>query len=118
MKPVLDTVVPLETGGLEGVRGGEEHAEDDPSGEARPAERPDPGQRGDRQRGARDRKADGEEREERIDRDRVLDLDERDAPDRGDGEERERRHAARLRGRPEDVGVRRAARPAHPAVVS
>ena len=43
------------------------------------------------ERAARDREAQREEREERIDRDRVLHLDERHAPDGGDDDERRER---------------------------
>jgi hypothetical protein len=43
-------------------------------------------------RRACDREPHREEREQGIDLDCVLDLDERDAPDRGDDDEREERH--------------------------
>ena len=76
---------------LEAVAGREQDAEQraraDP---ARAEPRHAPG--GDRgERGRRDREANREEREQRVEGDRVLDLDEGDAPDRGDGDEREQR---------------------------
>ena len=55
---------------------------------------PDQGQSSEHE--ARDRESNGEEREQRIDRDRVLDLDEGDAPNRGDEDKCEERHKRSL----------------------
>ena len=55
-----------------------------------------PREGGERERG--DREAHGEEREQRIELDRVLDLDERHAPDSGHGDERNHCHGAIVAG--------------------
>ena len=81
----------LEAGGLEAVGETEEGAGDDPgrpAGAGQGAERA-PGEGGERER--RDREADGEKGEERIRPDGLLHRDERVAPDRGDGDERQER---------------------------
>ncbi len=96
MKPVERDRRPLEPGGLEPVAGREQDSEHEPGDEAGPAERPEPRRGRNRESRGGDRKADAEEREERVDRDRVLDLDERDAPDGRDSDEREERHGRSL----------------------
>ena len=96
MKPVLETVVRSSPAVCRRVAAGEQQAEERPRREPGPAERAHAPRARNRERRSRDREADGEEREERIERDRVLDLDEGHAPDRGHGDQREQRHRAIL----------------------
>ena len=93
----------MQARGLERVGGGEQHTDARACEQARagdPPERP-PGERCQYRR--RDAKADGEEREQRIDGHGVLHLDERHAPDRRHDDEQEQRcrpsHRRRLLGR-------------------
>ena len=93
---------PLEPRGLERVPGGEQETEQDPRAHAAPVEPAQSARGRAREREARDREAHGEEGEQRVERDGVLDLDERDAPDRGDRDQREKclhRAAARSQRR-------------------
>ena len=89
MKPVLATVVSSSPAVCSPYASGEQDADaepgDDPLARQR-AYRP-PGER--RQHERRDREADREEGEQRIERERVLHLDERDPPDRRDADEQE-----------------------------
>ena len=98
---------PLEPRGLEPVARREQEAEPDPGDRAAAAERAHApgGRHGEHE--ARDREPHGKEREQRIDRDRVLDLHEREPPDGRDADEGEQRrvgaiqHRARLSPRSE-----------------
>jgi hypothetical protein len=86
---------PLEPRGLKAVRRREQDAEDDAGEGAFPAERPDAASRGHCQHDAGDGEADGEKGEERVELERVLHLDERHAPHRGDRDQEEEREHGR-----------------------
>ncbi len=91
MKPVLATVVRSSPAVCKPYAAASSAPTPTPATTPRPRER---AQRAPRERGeheGRDREPHGEEREQRIQRDRVLHLDERDAPDRGDADEGEER---------------------------
>ena len=85
----------LEPGGLQPVGGCEQHAGTGTGGEPAPREHAEraPGKRSEHD--GRDGKPHREEREQRVDRDRVLHRDERVAPDRGHADEREEGRRAR-----------------------
>ena len=74
-----------------------------PRAKAGPAERPHAGDADEPEHTGRDRVANGQEGEQWIDRNRVLDLDEGDAPDRGDDDERDQRHERKRRARANDL---------------
>ena len=99
MKPVDETDVRSRPGRLQRIARAEQRACERAGRHAGPPERPQPAQ-ADRGEGtARDREAQGEEREQGIQRDRVLDLDERHAPDGGHVQPgRSGRAPARLNG--------------------
>src|SRR5581483_6113144 len=99
----------LQPGRLQAVAAGEERAEPEPGADPLPPERAHARDGERREHGGRDREAHCEEREERVELERVLDLHEGDAPDRCDGDEgQEREHVA---GR---YAARRARRPHRP----
>ncbi len=91
MNPVLATVVSSSPAVCKPVRRREERSDPDSRRVPVAGKRPQraPGER--REHDGRDREAHGQECEERVERDRVLNLDERDAPDRRDADEREER---------------------------
>jgi hypothetical protein len=83
---------PLEPRRLQRIAGGEQQAEQRAPSHAHASERPDTPGAWHRKRERRDREPHREEGEQGIERDRVLDLHERDAPDgrhRDQGRERE-----------------------------
>ena len=89
---------PLEPSRLQRVPGGQQQAEERPAHESRPPEAPDAREAGNGQRQRRDAEAHRQEGEQRIERDGVLDLDERHAPNGGDEDQgEESRHRAILR---------------------
>jgi hypothetical protein len=95
MKPVLENGRPLEPRGLEAVSRREQDAEDYAGEGAFPAKRPDAASRGHCQHDAGDGEADSEKGEEGVELERVLHLDERHAPHRGDRDQEEEREHGR-----------------------
>ena len=101
----------LEAGGLQPVGEREKRSREDPRAPAGPRQRAQRPQGERREGGGRDREPDGEECEERVDADRLLHGDERVAPDRGDGDERQERgrgspHRATLSGQAASTAFR------------
>ena len=95
MKPALETVVRSSPAVCSAYPSASSRPSAEPATQpGRPSERSRLGGR-DGERHRRDREADGQEREERIERDRVLHLDEGHAPDGGDGDQREKAGIAR-----------------------
>ena len=89
MNPVLETVVRSSPAVCSAYPAARSSAE---RGAREPALAPEPAHAGPgrhRERGGRDREADREEGEERVELERVLDLDEGQPPDGRDGDERE-----------------------------
>ena len=91
MNPVDDTDGPLEACCLQHVPGADERAGERPRADSAGAERAQAPETRRHERAACDREAKREEREERIERDRVLDLDERDPPHGGDRDKHDER---------------------------
>ncbi len=87
---------PLEARGLQPDPECDQAAEDAAGDEALAAEPSKPAQRDRGERRGRDHVSDGEERKERVELHRVLDLHERDAPDRRDEDQRGGRHLRSL----------------------
>ena len=97
MKPVLETVVRSSPAVCSAYPAGEQQAEERAAGAADASKPANPLRGWERKRPGGDRKPDREEREERVDRDGVLDLDERHSPHRRDEDQRdESRHRAIL----------------------
>jgi hypothetical protein len=82
----------LEPGGLQPDPQPEQGADQRARRETGAAERPHPRPAGERQRAGRDRVPHRQEREQRVDVDRVLHLHECHAPHGGDGYERDESH--------------------------
>jgi hypothetical protein len=97
MKPVLETVVRSSPAVCNPIPRLPRTPDHDARARAGTTERPHAGDADELEHTGRDRVANGQEREQWIDGNRVLDLDEGDAPDRGDEDERDQRHERKPR---------------------